>query len=155
LPGTNFGQLQVAGTVALNGALSVVLTNGYVPTTNNTFIILTAGARSGAFAGFSYPSNQVTMQLSNTPNYVIVRVTAVATPPPPPLLLTPLLAGTNVLLTWTAISNITYRLEFNPDLTASNWNAVPGDVPASSNTASKLDPLTPSNRLYRVRIIGP
>jgi len=73
---------------------------------------------------------------------------------PRPQLLAPELVGSNINLTWTAVSNITYRLEFNPDLaTLTNWSALPGDVTAASNTASKLDALTPSNRLYRVRVL--
>jgi hypothetical protein len=46
--GTNYGQLQVAGTVTLNGSLSVDLINGFVPMTNDEFTVLTAGARNGA-----------------------------------------------------------------------------------------------------------
>ena len=70
------------------------------------------------------------------------------------MLLMPELIGSNVNLRWTAVSNAVYRLEFNPDLAnLTNWNAVPGDVTTTSNTASKLDPLTPSNRLYRVRVL--
>ena len=73
---------------------------------------------------------------------------------PQPLLLTPELVGSDVKLSWTAVSNAGYRLEFNPDLAnLTNWNAIPGDVTATSNTASKLDALTPSNRLYRVRVL--
>ena len=151
-PGTGYGQLQVAGTVTLNGALSVLLTNGYVPTTNDSFTVLTAGTRNGTFANFYYPSNAVTLQLSNTANSVIVRVTAVA-PRPTPFLLSASLSGSNVMLTWTAVSNTTYRVEFNPDLTSSNWSALPGDVTNLSNLASKLDPLTPSNRFYRVHVL--
>ena len=151
IPGANFGQVQVAGSVTLNGALSVNLVNGFLPATNDSFAVLTAGTRNGAFASFSYSSNQVTMQLSNTPNSVIVRVTGVA--PPQPVLLSPVISGTNVLLTWSAVSNSTYRLEFNPDLAPSNWNALPGDVLGASNLASKLDALTPSNRFYRVRTL--
>jgi hypothetical protein len=149
--GTGFGQLRVAGTVNLTGWLSVDLSNGFVPATNDSFTVLTAGTRNGSFANFYYPSNEVTMQLSNTPNSVIVRVTEVA--PPKPVLLQPELSGAAVRLIWTAISNTTYRLEFKPDLNASNWIALPGDVTTLSNTASKLDTLTPSNRLYRVRIL--
>jgi hypothetical protein len=93
------------------------------------------------------------MLLSNTANAVIVRVTGVTAPPPAPLLLTPLLSGDNVLLTWTAVSNILYRLEFNPELTPSNWTAVPGDMLGTGTNVSKLDPLTPSNRFYRVRVL--
>jgi hypothetical protein len=115
------------------------------------FTVLTAGTRNGVFANFYYPSNAVTMQLNNTANAVIVQVTGVTIPPP--LLLTPALAGSNVLLTWTAFSNITYRVEFNPNLALSNWSALAGDVTSTSNFASKLDPLTPSNRFYRLQVL--
>ena len=63
--GTGFGQLQVGGAVTLNGALSVDLIPGFTPANNDTFTVLTAGSRSGAFAPFTYPSNRVTMTLSN------------------------------------------------------------------------------------------
>lgn len=151
VPGTNYGQLQVSGPVTLAGSLSVVLTNSFLPATNNTFTVLTAGTRNGTFANFFYPSNAVTMQLSNSATAVIVQVTGVSVPPP--LLLTPMLAGSNVLLTWTAFSNVNYRVEFNPDLAPSNWTALAGDVTSLSNFASKLDLLTPTNRFYRLRVL--
>lgn len=151
-PGTGYGQLQVSGAVTLNGSLGVDFTNSFSPALNDSFTVLTAGSRNGAFANFFYLSNAVTMQLSNTANSVIVSVTAVATPPP--VLLQPEIQGNDLKLTWTAVSNVTYRLEFNPDLAnLTNWNAVPGDVTAATNTASKLDPLTSSNRFYRTRVL--
>ena len=69
------------------------------------------------------------------------------------ILLSAALSGSNVLLNWTTVSHATYRLEFNPDLGYSNWNALTGDVTGVSNTASKFDALTPSNRFYRVRVL--
>jgi Divergent InlB B-repeat domain len=151
--GTGYGQLQVAGTVALNGGLSVDLLPGFRPTTNDTFTVVTAGTRNGTFASFSYPSNVVTMQLSDSPNSVIVQVTDVLTGIPQPVLLVPELSGSDLKLTWTSVSNAIYRVEFNSDLTPSNWTALPGDVMGVSNTASKLDALTGSNRFYRVRVV--
>jgi uncharacterized repeat protein (TIGR02543 family) len=149
--GTGFGQLQVAGTVNLNGSLSVDLINGFVPVTNAAFAVVTAGTRAGTFGNFSYPSNDVTMQMSNTPTSVIVRVTDVA--PARPLLLQPELMGSTVRLTWTANSNATYRLEFKGDLNATNWDSLPGDVIGAGNTAIKMDELTTSNRFYRIRVV--
>jgi len=151
-PGTGHGQLQVPGTVTLNGALSVDLLPGFSPAVNDSFTVVSAGTRNGAFGSFSYPSNRVTMTLSNTPGSVVLRVTNVFSIPQP-LLLTPQLVGSNVLLTWTATSNVTYRLENNGNLAATNWTAITGDVTTPSNTASKLDALTPSNRFYRVRVL--
>jgi len=150
--GTGFGQLQVAGTVNLNGSLSVDFINGFVPATNDSFTVVTAGTRNGTFANFYYPSNDVTMQLSNAPTSVIVRVTDVLVVPRP-LLLQPELVGLDLKLTWTAVSNTTYRVEFNPSLNSTNWNALPGDVTSLTTTTSKLDVLTPSNRFYRVRVL--
>lgn len=75
--GTGYGQLQVSGAVTLNGSVSVALANGYIPTTNDTYSLLTAGSRNGTFGSFSYPSYQVTMQTSNTANSVLALVTAV------------------------------------------------------------------------------
>ena len=51
-PGTNYGQLKVSGSVTLNGTLSVNLTNNYIPTTNDSFTVLSAGTRNGTFANF-------------------------------------------------------------------------------------------------------
>jgi hypothetical protein len=93
------------------------------------------------------------MQLSNSPTAVSVRVTDVLNAVPQPLLLPPEISGTDLKLTWTAVSNAIYRVEFNPNLASSNWTALPGDVPGVGNTASKFDPLTPSNRFYRVRLL--
>ncbi|MGA2248505.1 MAG: hypothetical protein ABSH48_26365, partial [Verrucomicrobiota bacterium] len=152
--GTNYGQLQIPGaSVALAGALSISLTNGFYPATNESFTLLTAGAISQPFTSFSYPSNRVTLVLSNSPNAVVARVVGVAPPPPQPFLLSPTVLGTNVQLAWTAVSNSVYRIEYIPQLQSSIWSALPGDVTAVSSNASKLDVLTDSNRFYRVKVM--
>jgi hypothetical protein len=92
------------------------------------------------------------MQLTNTPTSVIVRVTDILSGAEPALI-TPELLGSDVRLTWTAVSNINYRVEFKSDLTLSNWTTLPGDILGFSNTATKFDSFTPSNRFYRVRIL--
>ena len=131
----------------------MVLANGYLPTTNDSFTLLTAGSRNGAFGSFSYPSNQVTMLLVNTATSVVARVTSAVSPPSIPVLLPPAISGSNVVITWSAISNTTYRVEYNPNLMPSNWNALAGDVTSLSNSATKLDRLTPTNRSYRVLLL--
>jgi hypothetical protein len=151
-PGTGHGQLQVSGTVTLNGTLSVDLNPGYLPAVGDTFTLLTAGTRNGAFAAFTYPSSLVTMQLSNTVNSVLVRVTE-GTAEPPPVLLAPEVLGIQLRLIWTIVSNRTYQVEFTPDLSPTNWTPLPGDFLVVSNTASVLDGLTTSNRFYRVRVL--
>jgi hypothetical protein len=83
--GATYGQLQVSGTVNLNGTLSVNLTNSYIPATNDTFVVVSAGTRSGTFANFLYPSNNVALSLSNAATAVVLRVTGVAPQKPVPV----------------------------------------------------------------------
>lgn len=151
-PGTNYGQLLISGTVNLNGTFSVNLTNNFVPDTNDSFTVVSASVRNGTFSNFIYPSNKVGMVLSNTPTSVVVVATNIISGSQP-LLLTPQLSGSNILLTWTSISNHTYRLEFAPGVPTTNWNAIPGDVLATNSTASKTDAINGSTRYYRVRMI--
>jgi hypothetical protein len=150
--GTGYGRLQVSGAITLNGALRVDLIEGFIPAVSDSFTVLTAGTRSGTFGNFHYPSNQLTMQMSNTANSVIVRVTDVLIVSDL-VLLQPELSGSNIRLTWTAISNTIYRLEYKTDLGLADWSILSGDVTSLSNTASKLDTLTTSNRFYRVRVL--
>jgi len=150
--GTGYGRVQSAGAANLTGALKVSFTESFIPTTHDAFTVLTAATRNGAFGDFQYPSDRVAMQLDHTSTSVIVRVTDVILLGQPILAL-PELAGPNIRLTWSALSNTTYRLEYITDLGLTNWTALPGDVTSPTDTASKLDALTSSNRFYRVRAI--
>jgi hypothetical protein len=59
--------------------------------------------------------------------------------------------GTSVNLTWTAVTGVNYRLQYNTNLAGTNWTAVAGDVLAGGSTASKTDsPATNATRFYRV-----
>jgi len=49
-PGSQFGQLNVSGQVALDGALNISLLNGYSPPLGDSYRILTFGTRTGDFA---------------------------------------------------------------------------------------------------------
>jgi len=84
---------------------------------------------------------------------MIVRAADVYNVVPQPVLSLPEIFGSNFKLTWFSASDITYRVEFNPNLAPSNWTTLSGDGTATSAIAGKLGPLTPSNRLYRVRVL--
>jgi hypothetical protein len=59
----------------------------------------------------------------------------------------------NVLITWSSLSNATYRVQFKPDLKAAAWTDLAGDVTASGETAIKLDLLISTNRYYRIQVV--
>ena len=64
-------------------------------------------------------------------------------------------SGADVNLSWYAISNRTYRLQYSGDLSANNWTDLPGDVSATGATASKTDTTlgNASQRFYRVPLL--
>ena len=59
----------------------------------------------------------------------------------------------NVVITWTAVSNANYRVQFKPVLTATSWTDLAGDVQASGGTALKTDIKTTTNRFYRIQVL--
>ena len=60
---------------------------------------------------------------------------------------------TNVVLTWRAVSNSTYRVRHRPDL-ASPWTYLTPDITATNNTASAPDnPSGAPRRFYQIVLI--
>jgi hypothetical protein len=63
-------------------------------------------------------------------------------------------AGTNVVVTWTALSNATYRLQYLPAFPGTNWQSIVPDVTATNAAASAVDsPGTVTQRYYRVMVV--
>ena len=122
-PGTNYGQLQVGGSVTLNGTLSINLANSFVPATNASFTLVSAGSRNGTFSNFAYPSNQLSMVLTNTTTAVIAIVANVVVPPAQLILHLTALSPASGLLYWS--TNFTsYSLQSNALLGTTNWATV-------------------------------
>ena len=146
--GTGYGRLQVSGTVTLNGALGVSLANGFIPTTNDLFTVLTATTRNGTFGNFYYPSNDVAMQMSNTANSVIVSVSAVLTVPRPTLRIESLSAS-SVRLLWPT-NELPFRLQSNTNINTTNWiTATPPPVTLGTNNLV-TNTITGSQKFYRL-----
>ena len=72
--GTTFDVLGVTGAATLAGTLTVTLTGGFYPATNAAFTCLTGGSRSGTFATFYFPSNDVGMTLSYAASSATINV---------------------------------------------------------------------------------
>jgi len=105
-----YGQLNIAGTASLNGALQVLTTNGFVATHNTTLALIVAGGGvTGTFATF-------TNNLSSSP------------------LLTPQLTygATNVTLQWLQAS-------FQPYATTPNQRAVAAALDSLVHSTAAVD----------------
>jgi hypothetical protein len=124
VPGVTFDKLAVTGNASLAGKVNVVLTNGFYPTTNNTFTFLSAASVAGPFGVFNYPSNDVGMKLS----YAIVSVTIQVTnviPPTPALLGAPAYGPNDRFeFTVTGTSNRAYAIQVSTNLADINWMSI-------------------------------
>jgi hypothetical protein len=61
---------------------------------------------------------------------------------------------TNVVIRWSAVSNVTYRVQYLSNLSNPNWLDLAPDVTATNITASAVDnPHGATPRFYRVKIV--
>ncbi|MCX8158004.1 MAG: PA14 domain-containing protein [Verrucomicrobiae bacterium] len=74
--GSEYDQLVVNGTAELNGRLVVTLINNFVPTNGQSFTVLTASLRKGAFTELQLPTlpGGLTWEILHQPASVVVRV---------------------------------------------------------------------------------
>ena len=71
-----------------------------------------------------------------------------------PVIQSIILSNQIVTITWSAISNQTYRLQYQQNLGATNWTDLLPTVTASGPTASRTDSIAPApQRFYRVHLI--
>jgi len=64
--------------------------------------------------------------------------------------------NTNIVITWSAISNTVYRVQYKSTLASTNWISLTPDVIATGSTASFTDhPGTNAQRYYRVVMSPP
>ncbi len=77
-------------------------------------------------------------------------------PPTLPVIQSIVGAGTpNVVITWSAVSNRVYRVQYKANLAATSWFNLAPDVTATGSTASFTDhPGTASPRYYRVVLLS-
>ena len=59
----------------------------------------------------------------------------------------------NVMLAWTAVSNVSYRVQSKTNLTDASWDDLQPSVTATSSLANYGEPLTSNQRFYRVMVL--
>jgi hypothetical protein len=124
-----------------------------------------------ALAGIGTSSGVFNWQTSDgnigSTNNITVRVTDSGTPPlsdakpfsiavlARPSIVDASVSGGDFALTWTAIPGQKYRVQFKNDLNDANWSDLVPDVTASLSSAYKSDPLSATQRFYRVLVVTP
>jgi hypothetical protein len=129
--------------------------SGFVNSETNTVLggtlVLTTVADINSPVG-TYP---ITASGLTATNYSITYSNGTLTiTAPAPMIRSLAVAGPlDVVITWSAVSNGIYRVQYQPVLGTTNWTDLIGDVTATGNTASKNDSRTPTNRFYRVQVL--
>jgi len=142
---TSFGSAGSTTTFASAGLLADVQQWANHPDLNFGWMLLASGefSSTGKIVGSrENPGNEP----------VLVIDYALAAPPIPPLISGVTSAANQFGFSFNAESNRTYAVEFCGDLPGSSWNVLT-NIAATPNaaTVNVSDPLTTSNRFYRVR----
>jgi hypothetical protein len=114
---------------------------------------LSTTANTGSGVG-TYPVLVTNVNLSAL-NYAFnfANGTLTVTATPPEILSITGAGTTNAVITWTALSNATYRVRYISDTSGSNWQVLTPDVTATNSTASAVDNATNvPQRFYQVLI---
>jgi hypothetical protein len=148
---------EISPSVTTNGNRQFHVTINGTQVLTNFDILAGAGAKFKALVRqfTTYPNNngQIIIQfVKGTSNEAkIGGLEAFATPAltQPRILLTSVTNGTAALV-WSTYPGKTYRVQFKPDLAATNWNNLIPDVLAIGTNASKTDVSGTNQRFYRV-----
>lgn len=145
IPGSGYDQLQVNGSVNLNGA-TLNLVPGYAAAPGAAFLILVndgtdsivgtfAGLPEGAFFQAGGQLFSISYKAGSGHNDVVVtRVTA--PPAQPTFTKINLLSGGTVQLEGTGTSNVNYTVQANTNLLSTNWQNIGTTTPNGSNVFS-------------------
>jgi hypothetical protein len=137
------------------GAADPTFTASYAGFVNNETPAVLGGTLAFSRApGETVGSYLITPSGLTSSNYAITFNTGILTiTAPTPVMLPLLVTATNVMITWSAVSNGIYRVQYKPFLNATNWTDLIGDVLSSGSRASKTDLQTTANRCYRVQVV--
>ncbi|MEW6305460.1 MAG: hypothetical protein AB1705_18440 [Verrucomicrobiota bacterium] len=144
--GTEYDRLTVSGMAFLGGRLQLVLTNDFVPTTNDTFQVLTCAGRTGLFGqtlGRVVGSNIVFRPLYLSGGVTLTLADASARFRADGL---SLLSG-QFQFYLEGLSEEAYVIEFSQDL--QNWIPLATNIVSSSGSVQITDPTPPAHRFYR------
>lgn len=70
-----------------------------------------------------------------------------------PVILSAVFTNTNMVITWSSISNQSYRLQSKTNLLDTNWTDLPPDILANGPTASGTNAAVSSQQYYRVQLL--
>ena len=140
----------------VNGDSVSLVTNGYTanfatPNVGTGIPVTVSGLTlSGASAG-NYTLIQPTGLAANITGKVVTILSV-----PPPVITSIGVTNGIATITWTSVTNGTYRVQYRNSLNAGAWNSLSPDVTATASTATLTDGVSGAlQRFYRVMVPNP
>jgi hypothetical protein len=141
---SQFDQLNVTGSAALNGALNVSLLPGFTPASGDAYEILSCSNLIGSFSATN--GLPVGMMVDYRTNGVFLIVTTSSSP----IIIQPILKGTNFTFGFNSIAGITYTVQSSTNLLTTNWIALQVITGDGSFKAVATPVTTNSKKFFRV-----
>jgi len=147
------GSLDLTGTPALTGALSVNLNNGYSPALSNSFALLTYGSETGAFTSRHLPHLPAPLYWKSNygTNAFTVSVAAL-----PPLQMAPTSATgnrTNLSFVWNAFDGANYQVQWTTNLAPAAWTDLDSPINGTNGPVTTSDLIDSAQKFYRIVIL--
>lgn len=158
---SSFDNLYIAGSAALNGALNVSFSGGYVPVLGNTFRILSFASGSGTFSSASLPALPAGMywKLNYNPTDVTLEITNI-NPCIPPVTPATVSGLVNVCAYVGTNTPLTYSVNPDPNATGYLWVLPPSVTLVSGQGTSTITVtigagfINSANKLIRVKALS-
>ncbi|MGA9779592.1 MAG: tandem-95 repeat protein [Verrucomicrobiia bacterium] len=154
--GLTTNNVVLSGVLAGDAANVVLTTNGYVANftsvnvSNNVPVTVSGLSLAGSASG-----NYVLSQPTNLTANITPKVLTIVAVPPPVILSIGVTNGI-VTITWTAVTNGTYRVQYINNLDSGTWSNLSPDVTAIGLTAAQTDIVSNvQQRFYRVMVPNP
>ncbi len=110
-------------------------------------------AHTGSTAVLTFQIEGVGVQDINDESWAMDNLGVSVSGHPAPVITEIKRISTNVMISWSAVSNVTYRLQSKTNLPDASWNDLAPTVTAISSNASFAEPLRPGQRFYRVMVV--
>ncbi|HEY9175242.1 MAG TPA: hypothetical protein VI136_23390 [Verrucomicrobiae bacterium] len=146
-----FDQVNVSGSAALDGTLTVTLTNGFTPAPGDTFPILTCSSRTGSFAvtnGLAL-GNGTSLAVEYRADGVFLVATGQVAGV---TIASPTVSGTNFGFSLSTIADKTYTIQATEAIGSGDWTNVMTIIGDGTVQEALLPLLMHSQRFYRVRV---
>jgi hypothetical protein len=146
----NLGQINVPGSVALNGIASVTWLGGFTPSVGNVFTLLNYGSHNGTFANIVLPPGSSGVPTYGATSFSLM-ITNTTTQTNVPVFLNIKLVNSNtVVVSWPS-SATSYVLQTNANLSPATWgNVGSGIVTVGPNNVLSNTP-TGKSDFFRLR----